>query len=333
MQDPKTTAWLDQVSEPIVEPDLPIIDPHHHLWERPGMRYVLDDLWADTESGHNVTHTVFVECRASYKEDGPEHLRPVGETEFVQRIAAASAQGDGATIAGIVGHANLALGDTVEEVLQAHDEAGKGLFRGIRHSISRAEHFEALTIPGRHPAGLAQDPQFLQGLRRLGALGYSYDCWLYHDQLTDFAAMADAAPDTTMVLDHFGTPLGVGPYAEQKAEIYENWLKDIAEVAKRPNVVAKIGGMAMPDNGYGWDLRDTPATSDEFVAAQRTHYLHTIEHFGVERCMMESNFPVDKASISYPVLYNALKKIAAGFSAAEKATLFSGTAARVYRLG
>ena len=332
MPTPNTPEWLASVREPIIEPNLPIIDPHHHLWEHPGSVYVLDDLWADTGSGHNVTHTVFVECRASYRNDGPEHLRPVGETEFVQRIAAASAVGDGATIAAIVAHADLTLGDAVEEVLTAHEDAGQGLFRGIRHAISRAQHPDALSIPGRAPAGLAQDPGFLQGLRRLGALGYSYDCWLYHDQIADFTAMADAAPDTIMVLDHFGTPLGVGPYANQEQEIFERWLKDIREVAKRPNVMAKLGGMAMPDNGYGWDRRDTPATSDELVDAQRAHYLHTIEQFGVDRCMMESNFPVDKLSISYPVLYNALKKIAASFSAADKDALFRGTAARVYRI-
>ncbi|MDZ7684554.1 MAG: amidohydrolase family protein [Gammaproteobacteria bacterium] len=169
-------------------------------------------------------------------------------------------------------------------------------------------------------------------MKVLGDMGLTYDTWHYHHQNPDFAALARAVPETTMILDHFGTPLGVGPDADQREAIFEQWKKDIAEIAKCDNVVAKIGGLAMPDNGFGWNTRETPPTSDEFVEAQRRYYLHTIECFGPERCTFESNFPVDKLSLSYPVLYNGLKKIARNFSEDEQNRMFYGTAAEVYRL-
>jgi len=326
--------WLALVDEEVVDPDLVIVDPHHHLWRGSRMMgdYVLADLWADTGSGHRVEATVFVECRAQYRTDGPEHLRPVGETEFVAEIAEASNAGDGATIAGIVAFADLRLGDLLDEVLEAHVEAGRGRFRGIRHAISRAEHPEILMIPGRAPAGLHADESFRSGVRRLGELGHTYESWHYHYQLGEFTELARAAPGTTIILDHFGTPLGVGPYASQRDEILATWRADIAELARCPNVLAKLGGLAMPDNGFGWHEADRPPTSDEVVAAHRDVYLHTIDCFGPERCMFESNFPVDRLSVSYRVLYNALKKMVADFSDDERARMFAGTAREAYSL-
>jgi predicted TIM-barrel fold metal-dependent hydrolase len=329
-------AWLAQVVEEIVEPERPIVDPHHHLWRDRGVlpQYLLEDLWADTGSGHNIVQTVFLECRAEYRSDGPEYLRPLGETEFVAEQAAQSAKGGPgkARIAAIVAHADLALGDRLGEVLAQHEELGRGLFRGIRHAGARDEDPGALMIPGPAPEGLYQDAAFQSGVKRLGQLGYSYDTWHYHHQNPSFAALARAVSDTTMVLDHFGTPLGVGRFAGRRAEIFEQWKKDVAEIAECPNVVAKLGGLAMPDNGFGWMGRDKPPTSDEFVAAQAPYYLHMIECFTPERCMFESNFPVDRLSISYPVLWNGLKKIVRDFSEDEKDTMFRGTASRVYRL-
>ena len=323
--------WLRQVHEPIIDPERIIVDPHHHLWERPGRTYLLEQLRADTGSGHNVTKTVFLECGASYHEDGPEHFRPVGETVFVEAIASASRAGTGSEIAGIVAHADL-TSPHLDEVLDAHEEAGKGLFRGIRHSLARDPHPEALSIPGRSPEGLAASEAFRHGLTRLGERGYTYDCWHYHHQNLDFRNLAKAAPGTTMVLDHFGTPLGVGPYADKREEIFAQWRDDIAAIAECPNVVAKLGGLAMPDNGFGWDRRTLPASSEELVEAQASWYHHTIKCFGAHRCMFESNFPVDRLSISYHVLWNGLKKIAASYSEEEKTALFSGTATRVYNL-
>lgn len=320
--------------EAIIDPARPIIDPHHHLWRgsRLGGDYLLEDLHADTGSGHNIVKTVFVECGAEYRSDGPEHLRPLGETEFVVEQARLSEQTDGAVIAGIVGRADLQLGNSVREVLEAHMAIGDGRFRGIRHAGARDPYPEALLIAGRAPAGLYSDSDYREGLKVLGDMGLTFDTWHYHHQNRDFAELARACPGTQMVLDHFGTPLGVGPYAGHREEIFEQWKKDIAEIAECDNVVAKIGGMAMPDNGFGWHEKADPVGSDEFAEAQRRYYLHTIECFGVERCLMESNFPVDKLSISYPVLYNGLKKIVADFSDDEKHAIFYGNAARIYRL-
>lgn len=331
---PGTTQWLALVQEDIIDPQRRIIDPHHHLWRRAGGDYLIEDLWLDTGSGHNVVKTVFIECRAEYRSDGPEQRRCLGETEFVADQARQSqAGGDGkSAIAGIVAHADLMLGKEVVEVLEGHQELGKGLFRGIRHAGACDPQPEALTIAGRAPAGLYRREDFRAGVKALGNMGLTYDTWHYHHQNRDFAELARAVPDTQMILDHFGTPLGVGRFAGKQDEIFEQWKKDMKEIAACENVVAKLGGLAMPDNGFGWNTRETPPTSDEFVEAQRRYYLHTIDCFGPDRCMFESNFPVDKRSLSYHVLYNGLKKIVADFSESEKDAMFFGTAARVYRI-
>ncbi|OGP49589.1 MAG: amidohydrolase [Deltaproteobacteria bacterium RBG_13_43_22] len=333
---PGTPEWLAQVVEEIVEPERPIVDPHHHLWERPGGRsYLLKDLWADTGSGHRIVKTVFIECHASYRTEGPEHLRPIGETEFVAGIAAESAKGGKgrAEISAIVAHADLTLGHQLEEVLQAHEEAGQGLFKGIRHAGASDKNKEVFFIPGRAPEHLYQREDFRQGLKVLARRGLTYDTWHYHHQNPAFAELARAVPETRMILDHFGTPLGVGPYRDKREEIFAQWKKDIAEIAKCENVFAKLGGLAMPDNGFGWHTREIPPSSAEFIEAQKRYYMHTIECFGPKRCMFESNFPVDKFSLSYPVVWNAFKKLVADFSEDEKEALFRGTATQVYRLG
>jgi L-fuconolactonase len=332
---PGSQAWLELAREAPIDPARPIIDPHHHLWhdEPTRKRYLLGDLWRDTGAGHKVVKTVFVECRASYRADGPEHLKPVGETAFVARIARASREGGGgAVIAGIVAHADLRLGDKLDEVLQAHEAAADGLFRGIRHAGARDPHPEALSIPGRAPEGLYADPAFRAGVARLGGRGLSFDTWHYHHQNPAFADLARAVPGTTMVLDHFGTPLGVGPYAGQREAIFTQWQRDIEAIARCPNAVAKLGGLAMPDNGYGWDRRDRPASSDELVEAQARWYHHAIACFGPGRCLFESNFPVDRRSLPYGVYWNAMKKIAARYTAAEQQAMFHDNAQRIYRL-
>lgn len=327
--------WVEQVKEEVVDPDRVIVDPHHHLFT-PGfiLEYGLDELRGDTGCGHNVVATVFVECHASYRTDGPDHLRSVGETEFVAERAAALQRETpaAAPIAGIVSNADLRLGARTAEALDAHEEAGGGLFRGIRHAGSHAIEPEALMIPGRAPEGLYLDPAFQEGVRTLGQRGLTYDTWHYHYQNREFAELARAVSDTTMILDHLGTPLGVGQFAGRRDEIFEEWKKDIAEIARCENVVAKLGGLAMPDNGFGWHTADRPPTSDEFIKEQAPYYAHMIECFGPERCMFESNFPVDKLSLSYGVLWNAFKKMTATLSESERDALFSGTAKRVYRL-
>jgi predicted TIM-barrel fold metal-dependent hydrolase len=327
-------AWLDQVKEEIIDPDRPIVDPHHHMWRQSGLPpFLLDDLWSDTESGHNIVKTVFMECGSEYKTDGPSHLRPVGETEFVTAAAQASKGQGKAEIAGIVAHTDLAQdAGIVREVCQAHEEASRGLFCGIRHGGAhdpdRVTHWgNATTMPD-----LYEQDAFRKGVALLGELGLPYDTWHYHFQNKAYADLARSAPDTVMVLDHFGSPVGVGPYESKRAEIFAEWKLGIAEIAACDNVVAKIGGMAMPPNGFGWHVRATPATSDELVSAQRDYYLHAIDCFGPHRCMFESNFPVDKMSLSYHVYWNAMKKISVEFSESDKDMLFRGTATRVYGL-
>ncbi len=327
---PGTQEWLDSVIEDVVDPDAPIIDPHHHLWPAGGaLPYGLDELLADLASGHRIVDTVFVECGAGYRTDGPSEFAPVGETEFVTAQAERSPH---RVMGGIVAHADLTDAENLDAVLDAHEAAANGRLRGIRHAGSHALHPEVLMIPGRAPAGLYADPAFRAGVATLGERGLTYDTWHYHYQNQDFAALARAVPGTTMILDHFGTPLGVGPYASQREQIYSQWTSDIADIATCPNVVAKIGGLAMPDNGFGWNTALRPPTSDEFVDAQRRYYEHTIEQFGPTRCMFESNFPVDRFSLSYRVVWNGFKKIVADFSADERDAMLRGTAARVYRL-
>ena len=334
MMRPGTQDWLDQVVEEIVDPEVAIVDPHHHLWpEGRGLRYGTDDLAADTGSGHRIVATVFIECHAAYDRERPDHLQPVGETEFVAAGATqmATDHPDAPPIAAIVAHADLSLpAGQLGEVLDAHEQAAGGRFVGIRDPLSRPLEPEALRIPGRARPDRYLDEGFREGVRALGRRGLTYDTWHYHHQNVELLELARAVPETTMVLDHFGTPLGVGTYAGRRDEIFHEWATGITELASCPNVVAKLGGLAMPDNGFGWHDAARPATSDEFVAAQARYYHHTIDAFGPERCMFESNFPVDRLSLSYPVLWNAFKKIACRYDASERSAMFEGTARRVY---
>lgn len=327
--------------EDVIEPELPICDPHHHLWDRRGNRYLLDELLADTGQAdahgrcHDVRSTVYVECASMMRADGPQALRPVGETEFVNGIAAMSASGGyGHTrvAAGIVSYADLCLGAAVREVLEAHIGAARGRFRGIRHAAGWHASEQIRNSHGNPGEHLLRDAKFREGFAQLAPLGLSFDAWLFHPQIGELTELARAFPDTLIVLDHFGGPLGIGPYAGQADVVYAAWRRDIDPLARCPNVVAKLGGIHMPVNGFGWHKREPRPNSQQLAEASARYVLHTIERFGPERCMFESNFPVDKVSCSYLVLWNSFKRLAAGFSAAEKAALFHDTAARVYRL-
>lgn len=329
------TQWLAKVTEAALEPGLPIIDPHHHLWDTPGNRYFLDELLADTNTGHNVVATVFVQCGAMHRASGPEEMRPVGETEFVNGVAAQSASGIYGPMRacdGIVGNADLLQGDAAGRVLDAHIAAAPARFRGIRH-ITAFDSHEGMQNFGGSFKGMMAEARFLDGARQLVKRGLSFDSFFFHPQISELTAFARKLPDLTIILDHFGGPIAIGPYAGKQAEIFAQWKIDMTELAKCPNVNVKIGGINMPMNGFGWHKRDRPPTSEELAAATKDYYLHTIDVFGPARCMFESNFPVDKISTSYGVLWNAFKRIAAGFSASDKAALFAGCAARVYRIG
>jgi L-fuconolactonase len=328
--------WLARYSEPVLEPELPIVDPHHHLWDR-GDRYLFDEFLADVRSGHNIRGTVFVQCDAMYRADGDPDLAPVGETEFVNGVAAMSASGlygPERICAGIVGFADCQLGARVDAVLEAHVRAAGGRFKGIRgRSVWDADS----SIKGSakdFPPGLLLDARFREGFARLSNYGLSFDSWLFHPQIPELADLADAFPDTTIVLDHVGAPLAVGVYAGKRAEVFDVWRRHLVELARRPNVHVKLGGLAMHLFDFGLDAasRATPASSVELADLWGPYMRACIDLFGVERCMFESNFPVDKRGASYAVLWNAFKRIAAGASASEKAALFKDTAARVYRL-
>nr|WP_323776836.1 amidohydrolase family protein [Amylibacter sp.] len=324
--------WLAQGVEDAIAPDVEIVDPHHHLWQRDGGSYELASLWRDIGAGHRVVQTVYIECHSAYYSDVADGFAPVGETAYVAGQAAlARLHPERAQIAGIVAHADLRRRD-LGAILDAHCAAGGDLFKGIRHAGAWDVESADFKIQPRGDQGLYLEPDFQRGVALLGARGLTYDTWHYHPQNKDFAALARAVPDTTLVLDHFGTPLGVGRFAEQRDAIFAAWKDEMAEIAACPNVRAKLGGLAMPDNGWGWHERAKPLTSDEFEAAYAPWYHHMIACFGPDRCMFESNFPVDRASIGYGVLWNGLKKIAAGYSAADQARMFAGTARQVYGL-
>ena len=327
-------AWLAQVEEDIIDPDLEICDPHHHLWDNSQNPYLLPELLADVNSGHNIVSTVFVECSSMYRQAGATSMRPVGETEFVNGIAAMSASGNYGALracSGIVSFADLTLGACVGEVLDEHMRLS-GRFRGIRHAAGWDASAEIRNSHTRPPAGLFLRDDFQAGFEQLDQRNLSFDAWLYHPQIPELTALAQNFPNTTIVFDHFGGPLGIGPYAGHADEIFAQWCVDVAALAKCGNVVAKLGGIVMPINGFALHKRDKPPTSDEIVEATGHYHRKAIELFGPERCMFESNFPVDKQSCSYAVLWNAFKKIAADFSAADKQCLFHDTATKSYRL-
>jgi predicted TIM-barrel fold metal-dependent hydrolase len=346
-----------EMPEQILEPELPIVDPHHHLWDRPQAiigalpdtghgfvdilknipRYLLDELLADLKSGHNIRGTVYMECGAMYRADGPQELKCVGETEFVNGVAAMTASGiygDVRACAGIVGHVDLRIGaDTVEDVLRSHIAAGHGRFRGIRHSASYDADPNVLgPLAGRNTAGLYRDPKFREGFAVLHKLGLSFDAWLLEPQLPDLIDLARAFPDTIIVLDHVGTPLGIGAYAGKLGERFGIWKREIETLAECANVHVKAGGLPMPFAGWKQRMHESDPPS-ELLAEQWRPYIETcIEAFGAKRCMFESNFPVDRFGCDYVSLWNAFKRIAKNYSADEKTALFSGTAKKVYRV-
>jgi predicted TIM-barrel fold metal-dependent hydrolase len=329
-------AWLaTRPPEPILDPDLPIIDTHHHLWERGGHRYLLHEFLADAGTGHNLVASVFEECEAMYRSTGPIEMRPVGQTEFVAGIAAMSDSGrygPARVAAGIVGFADLTLGDRVEPVLEANIRAGGGRFRGVRHSAA----WDASEVIGNsRTAGgphLLLDKTFRAGFARLAALGLSLDAWVFHSQLADVVDLARAFPQASIVSVHCGGPLGYGPYEGQRDEVFRAWKAGVSELAQCPNVTTKLGGMMMRLAAYDYRTAPAPPTSEELAALWRPYIETCIELFGADRCMFESNFPVDKMGIGWAALWNAFKRITSGASADEKRALFAGSARRVYRL-
>lgn len=341
-------------SETILEPDLPIIDPHHHLWDLRAMvpmfplphhhfiaalvdnaHYTFDELHTHLGSGHNIIGTVFMECGAFYNAAYGDALKPVGEVEFVNGVAAQSASGlsgPGRACAGIIGHANLLLGSEAGAVLDALTAAAPHRFKGIRHAGAWDADAEVLGPPFHHPEGLYRDATFRAGFAELGKRGLTFDAWVLEPQLPDVIDLARAFPDQPICLDHCGTPVGVAAYKGRLPERFDIWRHNIRELAQCENVVVKLGGLAM---AFCALPEDGPAAGhgSEHLAALWRPYIETcIEAFGPHRAMFESNYPVDYWGADYPVLWNAFKRITRAASADEKAALYAGNAARFYGL-
>jgi L-fuconolactonase len=329
-QDSKNAESID--GEAALDPHLPICDAHHHLWERQPNGYLLNDLLQDLRAGHNIVSTVAVECHYAYRSGGAEELKPVGEVEFLESVAnrvAADSTIKTCIAAAIVGHANLTLGDAVAPVLEAHLAASPKRLRGIRHSTtwdgSGALRNEA-------PQGLLADSKFRAGFASLKRFNLSFEAWVYHPQLAEVADLARAFPEVTIVLNHIGAPLGVGPYAGKRDEVFQVWSRGIAALVDYPNVVVKLGGVGSLRSGYDWHERAVKPSSIEYAKILQPYFEHCIEKFGVDRCLFESNFPVEKLSNNYVNLWNAFKRMTQNYRAAERAALFHDTAARVYRI-
>lgn len=323
------------LTEAAIEPELPICDPHHHLWDHPGSVYLLPELLADIGQGHRVESTVFVECGSFYSPLKPAGFEYVGETEFVAGVAAMAESGRYGPVracAGIVGRADLAQGASVTEVLAEHVRAGGGRFRGIRHAGAWDASPEIRESHTKPPPRLYETAAFREGYARLADHGLAFEAWQFHTQIKEVTALARAFPQIPIMLDHVGGPLGIGPYAGKRDEVFAAWAADIREIATCPNVWVKLGGLGMATLGFGFHKRDRLPESEELAAAWRPYLETCLEAFGPNRGLFESNFPVDGVSCSYGVLWNALKRVAAGCSADEKAKLFRDNAVDFYRL-
>jgi predicted TIM-barrel fold metal-dependent hydrolase len=329
--------WLALTQEPTLEPEIPICDAHHHFWDLrperiPYQRYLLHELLADVSCGHNVRSTVFIETRAMYRPDGPAEMRTVGEVEFVQGLAAASASGlygPCRAAAAIIGHADLKLGDRVAPVLEALQAASPNRFRGVRHTVTWDPHPE---IAARETEGVLATAGYRAGARVLARMGLSLDTGVVFPQLPELADFAKALPDLTIILNHLGGLTRVGPYGNRDEEVFGIWRSGIAAVAACPNVNLKLGGIGMPRLGFDWHTREKPIGSEELATSIAPFMTYCIEQFGPERCMFESNFPPDKVSFSHHILFNGFKRFSKGYSTSEGAALFHNTAARAYRI-
>lgn len=301
------------MAEQIINPDLPICDAHHHLWDRPGDRYLVEEFLRDTGGGHRIVKSVFIGCKTMYCQDGPLEMQAIGETEFIERITAPTQSGKTKVAAGIVSFADLGLGAAATPVLEAHIAAGKGRFRGIRTNKWLG------------------NPKWLEGFACLEKLGLSFDSW-QTGSLTEVAALAKAFPNTTIIVNHIGWAFGIGPLGDKRDEVFSEWRLDLKTLAGYPNVLMKLGGLGMGIYGFGWAAREAKPDSIGIAKAIAPCFLECIEKFGTGRCIFESNFPVDRVSYSYAVMWNAFKRVVKDFSKSEQSALFYDNAARAYRL-
>jgi L-fuconolactonase len=330
---PVRADWLASGTEAALEPDMPIIDAHHHFYERPGWTYLVDDYLADARSGHNITASVFMQGLTRYRQTGPEELRPVGETEYVANAVAALPAGSPQVAKGIVGYADLRRGAAVQEVLDAHIEAGKERFRGVRHLVTWDADQTLVNPLSAVPPGLLLDPKYREGIAQLATRGLSYDAWLFFPQLDELFDLAKAYPDTPVVINHCGGVVRIASYTDKRNEVFEKWSRSMRNLSQLPNVYVKVGGLGMRINGFDFEKGERPPSSVQLAEAWKPWINSCVDMFGVGRCMFESNFPVDKGSYPYSNGWNAFKRLTAQASPDQREALFRGTVRTVYRLG
>lgn len=332
---PVREDWLAKTQEAPLDPDLEIIDAHHHLWDAPRPRYLLDEFLADA-AGNNVVASIYVESRSMYRVGGPEEERALGETEFANGLAAMAASGVyGPTRVcdGIIGYVDLRLGEAARPLLEKHQQLSGRRFVGVRNLTAHHPDPEVSATSIDYAPDLMHQRGFQAGVRALGDLGLVFDAFVFHPQLEDIAVLAKACPDTIIVIDHLGCPVGVGPYRGQRVQVLAEWSASMSALARYPNLRVKLGGFAMRVMGFAFETHDAPPGSDELARSWQPYFDQLVKAFGAERCMFESNFPVDKGSCSYTILWNAYKKMAAALTPAEKRNIFAQTARNVYRLG
>jgi L-fuconolactonase len=329
---PVRADWLASGTEAALEPDMPIIDAHHHFYERPGWTYLLDEYLEDAKSGHNITASVFMQALTRYRQTGPEALKPVGEIEFVADTTAPLQRGKPQVAKGMIGYADLRHGAAVRDVLEAELQAGDGRFRGVRHLVTWDADTSLANPLTAAPRGLLLDPNYRAGVAQLAPLGLSYDAWLFFPQLPELFDLAKANPDTPIIINHCGGVVRIASYADQRKEVFDHWSRSMRELAQLPNVYVKVGGLGMRINGFEFDKGARPPSSVDLAEAWKPWMLTCIEAFGANRCMFESNFPVDKGSYPFNNGWNAFKRLTAQASADDRHALFGGTAAKVYRL-
>ena len=326
--------WINKGQEPPVDSEQRIIDPHHHLWERGGSRYRAEELSEDTSRGHTVTDTVFVECLANYRKEAQKELRSIGETEFVVDESVRSKELKGCNISGIVAFVDLSLGHKINDLLEAHQEVSGEMLKGIRHATAWSSDPDISISHSKPSEGLMTNKAFLEGIRSLGTRNLSFDAWMYFDQLHELHDLAKEAPNTRIIINHLGAPLNLGKWKKKQDNVQAIWKSELQKLAKLENVYLKIGGIGMENYfGTNWVSRTHPPSSDEVVTVWNERILWCIETFGTEKCMFESNYPVDRQTLPYSVIWNTFQKIVQTFTASEKDDLFWVTARSVYGVG
>lgn len=330
---PVRAGWLASNTEAAIDPDLSIVDAHHHFYERPGWTYMLDQYLEDARSGHNVVASVYMQALTRYRKDGPEFIRPVGEIDYVATVTAPLQKAKPKVANGMVGYADLRRGADAREVLEAAIKAGDGRFRGVRHLATWDADTTLANPLTAAPRGLLLDPSYRRGVAQLAPLGLSYDAWVFFTQLPELLDLAKAFPDTPIIINHCGGVLRIASYEGRRKEVFETWSRSMRELSQLPNVYVKVGGLGMRINGFDFEKGERPPSSVDLAQAWKPWMESCIEMFGANRCMFESNFPVDKGSYPYSNGWNAFKRLTASASPAEREALFRGTANKVYRLG